>query len=70
MSDKDFTPREFAYALAMDVLHDTWRGYINQERMEVLPPARRKKVRDQIAKLHNKLGEMSKVDYLILGDPL
>ena len=60
MRINELTPREFAYDLAAGWLASAYRGGTGD--LDDLTPSQKRAVKEQIAKLHNRLVEQANLD--------
>lgn len=58
---RGFTPKEAAYDIAIGWISNVIEGYAS-DLDDIEPPSRRKQVRKQLAKLHNRLLDQSGLD--------
>ena len=66
MRINEMTPREFAYDLAIGWLANAYRGFTGD--LDDLTPSQERAVKEQIAKLHNRLLEQADLSGSPLGD--
>jgi hypothetical protein len=57
-----YTPKEFAYSMAIDHLQQLWKNTDYWSDYEQLTEANIKQVKEQIAKLRSKLADTAKLD--------